>query len=474
MSKKEEEETLNNTVNNKVLLVDDDTLGLKALSKSIQRLNPKLEILTAQDKEEALNLIKETPKQISVSIVDLTLDPSIGPQSGLDLISDILKIDSSIRVIVLTSHEASEYGIQALHKGAASFIEKPANTEHLIALIKDCNSYVNLKRSYKELQKNSKAHSKILGLNSKSEKMRETLEQALFASKNRLPILILGETGTGKGVLARQIHKESELKGRFIRFQPNFTGADLIASELFGHEKGSFTGANLDRKGLIEEANKGTLFIDEVDMFPKETQVTLLNVLQEKTFRKVGSSNEKKSEFRLITASNIDRNELEKFDKLRQDFFHRVAHVVIQIPPLRERKEDIEALSYKFMQRLIDSENLNIQGINQDAISMLRNFSWPGNIRQLQAIIESATYKAAYRGKNFIDEQDIDIGKKSAEQKQDSKESSFREKVKNYELNLINEALEKTNNNQSKAAELLKLDRSSFRRILSRKVADSD
>ena len=444
-------------LNNKVLIVDDDSLALKALSNSINRLYPDLEITTAINQEDALALLGN----ISVAIVDLSLDPSIGAQSGLDLISNILKKDSSIRVIVLTSHEASEYGIKALHAGAASFLEKPANTEHIIALIKDCISYVSLKRNFKKLQKSSK----ILGLNSKSKKMQTTLEQALFASKNKLPILILGETGTGKGVLARQIHKESTLRGKFIRFQPNFTGADLIASELFGHEKGSFTGANNERKGLIEEASKGTLFIDEVDMLPKETQVTLLNVLQEKTFRKVGSSTEKNSEFRLITASNIDKNELDKFEKLRQDFFHRIAHIIIEIPPLRQRKEDIETLSYKFMQRLIDNEGLNIQGINENAIAMLRSFPWPGNIRQLQAAIESASYKAAYKGKNFIDEEDIDI-----EQKNTSNiDLSFRQKIKDYELNLVIDALEKHDNNQSKAAEMLKLDRSSFRRILSRK-----
>lgn len=445
-------------MSNIVLIIDDDILASKALSNSISKTNEKIDIKISDNRIDALEQCKINSP--AVAIVDLSLDPAVGPKSGLDLIRDILKLDATIRIIVLTSHESSEYGVQALHKGAASFVEKPANIQHLSALIRDGITFCNLKRDF--LSQDNINYK--LGIKTKSKAMLSTLEAAEFAANNSRPILILGETGTGKTILAREIHNASKLKGKFIRFQPNFTNPDLIASELFGHERGAFTGANTERRGLIEEADQGTLFIDEVDELPKETQVSLLNVLQEKTFRRVGASKDRSSKFRLIAASNRSKTELTTYEKLRQDFFHRIAHGIIEIPALGNRKEDIADLAIFFLQKLSDSENLYVQGFTDHALASLTNYEWPGNIRELQAIVEGGVYRASYNNKILVDVEDLEINNQCI-----CTQLSFREKIKEYELKLVLEALSQSDNNQSKAAELLQLDRTSLRRILFKK-----
>ena len=442
-------------MSNNVLIVDDDYLSSKALCTALERINPELKIEIADSAQQALAKISQT----AVALVDLSLDAS-GPNSGLNLITEILKKDHTVRIIVLTSHEASEYGIQALHRGAASFVEKPANPEHLLALINDSISLCNIKRSFLDQHSSNS----LVGIKTRSEKMLKTLSEAQLAATNNRPILIIGETGSGKGVLAREIHKASKLNGAFIRFQPSFTSGDLIASELFGHEKGAFTGANAERKGLIEEADKGTLFIDEVDELPKETQVSLLNVLQENVYRRLGSNRERKSTFRLIAASNRTKADLLTSDKIRPDFFHRIAHGIIEIPPLRERAEDISELSSMFLQKLSDKEDLVIQGVSDRAFALLKGYSWPGNIRELQAVIEGAAYRSAFKDRRFIDAEDLEIGEDINQEI-----TSFREKVRDYELKLVLDALRECDNNQSKAAAMLQLDRSSLRRIVSKK-----
>jgi Nif-specific regulatory protein len=254
----------------------------------------------------------------------------------------------------------------------------------------------------------------------------------------------------------------------FIRVQPTFGSADLISSELFGHEKGAFTGAVEARSGLIEEANGGTLFIDEVDELPQETQVILLNVLQEKTYRRLGSNKSRHSDFRLIVATNMPLEQLVTSKKMREDFFHRVSHCIIKLPTLSQRQEDIESLSEQFLEDIVTRENLNVRGFSTGVAPRLLSYAWPGNIRELQATIESAAYRAAYQNKRLIEFEDFNLPKKSSS-KSPTNALSFRERIDAFAVQLAEEALARNGNNQTKAAESLKLDRTSFRRILKHK-----
>jgi transcriptional regulator with PAS, ATPase and Fis domain len=304
--------------------------------------------------------------------------------------------------------------------------------------------------------------------------MTPVLESAAFAASNSRPVLLIGETGTGKGVLAQAIHKAyisdpkrlQQESGPFIRFQPSFLNSDLIASELFGHLKGAFTGANEERKGLIGEAHQGTLFIDEVDELPQEVQVLLLNVLQEKTFRRLGANSDSSSDFRLIAATNRTKVGLVTEKQLRRDFYHRIAHCTIEIPPLRKRPEDISLLAQGFVQSLVLKEKLGVQGLTDEACGVLNAHYWPGNIRELQAVVEGGVYYASYKGRRFVEAADIEI---SNNDNLDAKNGiAFRKQVREFEEELVLNALRFCNNNQSQAAAKLQIDRSSFRRILSR------
>ncbi|MCB0360090.1 MAG: sigma-54-dependent Fis family transcriptional regulator, partial [Bdellovibrionales bacterium] len=238
---------------------------------------------------------------------------------------------------------------------------------------------------------------------------------------------------------------------------------DLVSSELFGHERGSFTGASRDRRGLLEEADRGTLFLDEIDALPKESQVMMLHVLQEGTFRRVGSNRERHSTFQLISATNGSIEELVRRDTLRADFVHRINHVTIHIPPLRHRRNDIPTLAVEFLRSLENAENLKVRGFTPEALARLVNYRWPGNVRQLQARVHAAAFRAQYDRRPLIDVSDLEL-----EHSLTRAPGSFRAQVQDFEYRLVQDALRMHGNNQSHAARALQLDRSTFRRILSR------
>ena len=447
-----------------ILLIDDDESATRTLSRQLGRHNENLRLLSVSTAIEAEKLLSQS--QPEVVILDLSLDPFVGPESGLELLSSIVEKDPTVRVLVLTGHNSTEWGVKALQRGAASFIEKPAEINHLLALISDGISYSTLRREYLHLNTTSQSLREQTGLLSNSAAMTEVIESVAYAAQTMQSVLLVGETGTGKGVVAHAIHRTSGRRGPFIRFQPGYGTHDLIASELFGHKKGAFTGATEDRVGLIERADGGTLFIDEIDALPHDTQVVLLNTLQEKVYRKVGSSSNSTSQFRLIAATNRRYDELVNEDYLRSDFFHRIAHCCIELPPLKTRLEDIPILAQHFLQDISNRENIPVQGLTPDAIHKLEQHSWPGNIRELQAVVEGGIYRARYLKKEFVEASDLQIRNKKSQGF--SSALPFREQVTRFEVGLIKEALQKCNDNKSKAAELLQMDRSTMIRILKR------
>ncbi len=449
-----------------ILFIDDDAAATGVLVRALKRRGACFGFHSATNSTEAFALAQGLLPQVAV--VDLSLDPSSGPESGLTLIEQLLDVIPEMRIIVLTGHGTEEVGIRALERGAASFLHKPADPGHLLALIKDAVSFTALRSRYLELlHESAQTAMQALGLSTRNALMREVLDTAVFAAANNQPLLITGETGTGKGVIAQAIHQLSHRKSNsFVRFQPFFSGHDLVASDLFGHRKGAFTGATDERRGLIEEAHRGTLFIDEVADLPQETQVMLLHVLQERTFRRIGSTKELSSDFRLITATNRTPDEMLKKEMLRQDFFHRIAHLTLEVPPLRKRSEDIPQLAFHFAAALANRENLRIQGFAANALKKLTRHSWPGNVRELQAAAEGGAYRAHYHHRRFIEADDLKIsGKQPARA---GTTLSFREQVNAFEQQLVLQTLSETGGNQTRAAELLGLERSSFRRILKR------
>lgn len=448
----------------KLLIVDDEAEVGRSLERALKKKGLESEIFLATNEIEALDFINAVCPEIV--LLDLTLDSKKGALSGLDLLDEILQTSKEIRVLVLTSQSASKYGKEALKRGALSYLNKPADPDFLIPLIKDAIHSVQLEKASGVTERLDFINIGLkFGIKSRAKSMQAVIETLNYACNNDQAILICGETGTGKGIVSKIIHSYSlRSRGPFIRYQPSFSNPDLVASELFGHKRGAFTGATEDRKGLIAEAEGGTLFIDEIDSLPKETQVLLLEVLQEKTFRKVGSNRIEKSNFRLITAVNRDPKELIKKGILREDFYHRVSHIVVKLPPLRERKEDINILAEEFFNEVISKERLHLRNIEKSAQRKLEKYSWPGNIRELQATIERACHLAHFRKLLCVGSEELQLDlDKSKEIK-----GSFRELVHNFEESLVKKALEENKGNQVKASNSLGLDRTVMRRIIER------
>lgn len=446
----------------KILIVDDDSDAALSLVKALKCKFSEVQFHAAGAVSMALQLFAQVKPHAVV--LDLHLDEERGVESGFSLGQKFLALDPTARIIVLTGHSCAEHGVRALTLGAASFLEKPADVSHLCALLRDAVAQSELKRSFQALSREREAElsSVICG---SSSVMQEVREAVVYAGQTAQAVLILGETGTGKGLCAWAIHNFGRRRGSaFVRYQPTFGTADLVNSDLFGHARGSFTGALTERRGLLAEADSGTLFLDEVEELPLETQVSLLGVIQEKRLRRVGCDTETKIDFRLISASNDDVLRGLESGKLRKDFYHRIAHFVITVPPLNQRKEDIQVLGLAALGRLREREQINVFEIDTGALGMLQDRDWPGNVRELEAVVDGAAYRASLAGRNVIEEQDFHSGSPIAARS----EGGFHEKVEKYKSALVQEAMRANDGNQVHAARALGLDRSSLRRILAR------
>lgn len=455
-------------MNKSILIIDDDKDFLISLKRTLSVKGIEEEIFIASNEEEGKNIfLKEKPL---VVILDLELNPKIGVDSGYNLLKALLKEDNTAKIIVLTGHGSSEYGINAIKYGASNFLKKPTDTDHLIALIKDGIEQSILLKEYNKL-KNKNSDKNILEnyVIGKSDAIKKIRDDILFLGQTRQPVLIEGETGTGKGLIAKAIHLFGKnVKAPFVRYQPNFANDDLTNSDLFGYEKGAFTGALQQKQGLLTQAGNGTFFLDECASLSEHTQVALLTVLQEGKLRKVGGTKEEDVNFRLITATNEDTSKLLEEKKMRLDFFHRISHSKITILPLRKRKEDIEPLSLFFLEELLKKEDFVITDIDKKAINKLKDHEWKGNIRELQAVIEHGAYKASYANKRVIEESDIILNatQEKTEFPYEDSSLSFQEKVLNYKKHLVQNALNEAKGNQQEAAKILGLNRTTLLRIM--------
>lgn len=449
-----------------LLIVDDDSDALLSLTRALSSIGLNHRIVGAGSAPKALSLQQELRPQ--VAIVDLSLNETEGVRSGYNLISALIEADPSVRVIVLTGHGSVKHGVRCIELGAASFLEKPADISHLMALVRDATTQSLLKRELQKLRQcSSDSRIAVVGESQAARTLRTQLEFAAFSPQ---PVLLVGETGTGKSMAAQVIHSLSaRSSGRFVRYQPNNSSPDLVNSDLFGHKKGSFTGASDNRKGLLLEADKGTIFLDEIDEFPQSVQVAILGVLQDKKFRVVGDNREQPIDVRLITASNSVLSKSIEEGKLRKDLYHRISHLTINIPPLRDRLSDIEALTTHFIKNLTMADELNVYGISSSAIERLISYDWPGNIRELEAKITAAAYRAQYRRSREIELSDVEIDSQAT---MPPTVGSFHDKVQHFKSSLVRQALDKTKGNQLQAAKLIGLDRTSLRRIMSMLRAD--
>ena len=449
-----------------ILLVDDDVELIESLARALSPLVTPRAIRVAHSAASALDHLENSDPLVTV--VDLCLDERAGVSSGFELLPLLQRRSPDMRVVVLTGHGSVSHGIRAMQLGASSFIEKPVEPVHLAAIIKDAMSNAELMRAYRLLKTDGRAalESELCGTSPHILRLREEVE---FAASTNQPVLLLGETGTGKSLCARLIHERSRRRSRkCVFYHPNFAGGDIVQSELFGHVKGAFTGASESRQGLIQQADGGTVFIDELDCVPSDTQVLLLDLIQERRIRPVGSDRFREVDCRFIAATNRPVQEAITQQLIRTDLYHRIAHCVIFIPPLRERGQDIMPLAERELARICERESLGVSVFDSDVPDFMRSYQWPGNVRELYAVVEHAAYRAQFKGRGNISREDLQcrVSLPGNDCRRAEIAESFHEQVEAFKLSLVRNAVEATGGNQVQAAERLGIDRGTVRRLL--------
>ncbi len=442
----------------RILLADDDLGLLVTLKNLIETHFPHFSVVALDNPVE---LIKTTQVDtFELAILDMSFGENF-EDLGLLALKNLLKNDPKTRVIILTANKDKHLGWTAIKSGALFFVNKPFDLEHLIILLNEAAKQYEL-REYAEKFEAISNSEIFFG---KSSLAQELNRQLLFCSKNDLPLLIVGETGTGKSHYARLVHSlhVKRKSGRFCVFQPGLVNEEMVYVELFGAKKGAYTGLNENKPGLVELADNGTLFIDEIAELPPNIQLMLLRVLNDKVVRRLGETEERVVNFRLISATNLDLNKAIELGKFREDLLNRIAGVVVKIPPLRERKEDIPELANSILQHLCRKSEVTDLRLSEDAINLLLTMELKGNIRELQILLERGLQYALFEGAAVISSKHLD-----SQSQKEVKFSSLNDMVDDYRRTIISSTLVECNWNISETARKLRIDRTQLRRLIQR------
>jgi two-component system, NtrC family, response regulator len=374
-----------------LLIVDDD----EAIRTQMKwALNQDYDVCFAEDRTSAVEAFETNSPP--VTLLDLGLPPHPNEcDEGMAALSEILAIDSTAKVIIISGQNEKPNAIQAVGSGAYDFLCKPVEMETLKLLLRRCIHVVDLEKEYRQLQQSrrSDVFEEMLGT---SPQMQSVFAFIRKVATTDVPVLLLGESGTGKEMAAAAIHRRSNRKeGPFVAINCNAIPENLLESELFGHEKGAFTGAHVQRKGLLETASGGTLFLDEIGELPPAIQVKLLRFLQEQRLQRVGGRQEIQVDTRLVAATNADLKQLINNGKFREDLYFRLAVVTIRLLPLRERGEDVAFLAREFLQRYAAQNGRTKLVFAPDALRAITRYSWPGNVRELQNRVKRAVIMAS-------------------------------------------------------------------------------
>lgn len=431
----------------KILLIDDDINLCKVISYQLQKHG--YEVITANRGEDGLNIFQKSI--FDVVITDIQM-PDI---SGMEVLKRIRKKNSEIIVILITAFGSVENAIAACRSGADDYITKPFGQEQLFFIIEKAIELRKLKRENIQLRSHLIKASQFESIIFQSTEMNKVLQMTTQVAQSDATVLITGESGTGKELIARAIHFNSERKDKpFVTINCPSIPQNLLESELFGHLKGAFTGAIKDRVGKFELADSGTIFLDEIGDLPEELQSKLLRVLQEQKIERLGDSVEKNVDVRIISATNRDLEELVVERKFREDLYFRLVVVPIQIPPLRDRKEDIPILLNHFLTKKNANRKIRIDAA---ALEILQEYRWPGNVRELENLVERIL---VFLQSDVIFLKDLPAHIKSAEHPDHLKSDDvYPSSLDEIEKKAILNALRNNKGNKSKAARVLKIPR---------------
>jgi DNA-binding NtrC family response regulator len=438
----------------RVLIVDDDPASRRLLEVRLRPL--ECDVATASNGEQALSAIrKDLPDLV---LLDLQM-PRMG---GIEVLQALRKDGIDVPTIVITAHGSIETAVEAMKEGAYDFVTKPVDAKHLEIAVRKALEREGLKRGIELLTEDAeKRYRLVVG---QSAKMREAMETAQKAAVSNATVLLLGESGTGKEIFARAIHNWSNRKDQpFVAINCVGLSKELLESELFGHERGAFTGADQLKKGKLELANGGTVFLDEVGDVSAELQTKLLRFLQEREFDRVGGLKPIRVDVRIIAATNRELESAVGEGRFREDLYHRLNVIPINLPPLKERKEDILTLSRYFLRRYASESKKVFTEITAEASSKLNAYSWPGNVRELANVIERAVVLGP--GPDLA-VKDLPPRIVAAEPQRDGAELSYRDAMEAARRDLISRALAQSNGNRAAAARALGLHEKYFLRLI--------
>lgn len=438
---------------NKILLIEDDLNTLEGLAEILQQ--EKFEVVKAKNGREALANLENS--SFNLVLIDYLLPD----KDGLEISEHILKENPDIQIIMMTAFGSVKNAVHAMKLGVFDYLTKPIDLDELLIVIRRAlkeQQLISENIHLKDKLQKTYSFENIIG---PSGKMQEVFRKVVKVASTDATVLIRGESGTGKELIARAIHFQSPRRGKqLVEINCASIPETLLESELFGHEKGAFTGAYKSKKGKFEIANDGTLFLDEIGELPHSVQAKLLRVLQEQTFTRVGGVENIRVNVRLIAATNSDLEKAMSNGRFREDLYYRLNVIPILVPPLREHPEDIGPLVDHFISKYAQKNKRSISGITQSARDLLMHYHWPGNVRELENAIENAVVMLEGDGIQVADlpgylQARLEDKKDSIPFAGDQKELTYRERLDLFEKEMIRQALVDCNGNKTHAAKKL-------------------
>lgn len=434
-----------------VLVVEDDDMQRALIAENLRQEG--YQVVEAGNTREALQLVSQQPVEIAV------VDYKLGAESGLELVKRLREINPLVTPVMVTAFASIETAVEAIRQGAYDYVVKPIDFQRFLLVLERARERFRLQREVTELRQRLEEKFSFKNFIFTSKAMERVAALMSKAARSEATVLITGETGTGKDLIARLIHYSSgRSQGPFLAVNLPSIPETLVESELFGAEKGAYTDARERKIGKFEAADGGTLFLDEIGDLPLSVQVKLLRFLQDREFYRLGSSRPLKADVRIIAATNKNLEKLVAEEKFRADLYYRLNVIRIDVPPLRERKEDIPLLVDHFIREYSRRERKNIKGISAEALDLLVKHDFPGNVRELENAIERAV---VFAEGEYITRADLPVfleirpEKELGDEGKDNFSRALPDKVRELEIREIKRALEKSGGVKSRAARLL-------------------
>ncbi|MEM1202446.1 MAG: sigma-54 dependent transcriptional regulator [Acidobacteriota bacterium] len=453
-----------------ILIIDDEEVLQDILTSLVQQEG--WNALNATTGEEGLRLLDT--EDVDLVLLDLML-PGM---SGMEVLRQIRHQDPDMVVVIITAFSSIEGAIEAMREGAFHYIPKPFKNQEVLLTLRKGLEQRRLTQENRELKQQLRQRYGFDNIIGKSKPMQKVFELIRLAAPSKSNILVLGESGTGKELVAKAIHHHSRrADGPFVTVNSGSMPHDLLESNLFGHEKGAFTGAIAAKQGLFEVASGGTIFFDEIGNIPLDTQAKLLRVIQEKEFMRLGGVETLRVDVRILAATNADIEEAVKEGDFREDLYYRLNVITVDLPRLRRRTEDIPLLVRHFLAKYAEENEKEISAVTPQAMELLLDYAWPGNVRQLENVIERAVVLSTQ------DTIDVDLLPPNVREPRlaaappaglPSSGSSFKEAVAAYERQLIVRALRSADGVQKRAAELLKVKPTTLHEMMKRLKISAD